>query len=41
MDILKTATDWARTEVFSTSFFIVFGIIFLALSQKSRVPKAL
>ncbi|PWJ43723.1 hypothetical protein [Sediminitomix flava] len=29
MDILKTATDWAKAEVFSTSFFIVFGILFL------------
>lgn len=29
MDILKTATDWAKTEVFSTSFFIVFGVLFL------------
>lgn len=32
MDILKTATDWARTEVFSTSFFIVFGLIFIFAS---------
>lgn len=32
MDILKTATDWARAEVFSTSFFILFGILFIAAS---------
>lgn len=29
MDILKTAIDWAKAEVFSTSFFIVFGVIFV------------
>lgn len=29
MEILKTATDWAKTEVFSTSFFIVIGVLFL------------
>lgn len=32
MDILKTATDWAKAEVFSTSFFIIFAIGFLAAS---------
>ena len=32
MDILKTATDWAKAEVFSTSFFIVFGLVFVAAS---------
>lgn len=32
MDILKTATDWAKAEVFSTSFFILFGITFVAAS---------
>ncbi|MEL7162059.1 MAG: hypothetical protein AAFN92_14985 [Bacteroidota bacterium] len=32
MDILKTATDWAKAEVFSTSFFLVFGLLFLAAS---------
>jgi hypothetical protein len=32
MDILKTATDWARSEVFSTSFFILAGILFFAIS---------
>lgn len=29
MDILKTAIDWAKAEVFSSMFFIVFGAIFL------------
>ncbi len=28
MDILNTATDWAKAEVFSTKFFILFGIAF-------------
>jgi hypothetical protein len=32
MDILKTATDWAKAEVFSTTFFILFGIGFVAAS---------
>ena len=32
MDILRTATDWAKAEVFSTSFFIVFGILFVLAS---------
>ncbi len=32
MDILKTAQDWAKAEVFSSSFFIVFGVVFVALS---------
>lgn len=31
MDILKAATDWAKAEVFSTSFFIFFGIAFVLL----------
>nr|WP_319267083.1 hypothetical protein [uncultured Draconibacterium sp.] len=31
MEILKTATDWAKAEVFSTTFFIVFGIGFVAV----------
>ncbi|MFY0606805.1 MAG: hypothetical protein JXR10_08820 [Cyclobacteriaceae bacterium] len=29
MEILKLATDWARAEVFSTRFFIIFGILFI------------
>ena len=32
MDILKTATDWAKAEVFSTTFFILFGLVFVAAS---------
>jgi hypothetical protein len=32
MDILKTATDWAKAEVFSTQFFILFGFLFLVAS---------
>ncbi len=32
MNILKTATEWARAELFSTSFFILFGIIFILAS---------
>ena len=32
MDILKTATDWAKAEVFSTSFFILFGVGFVIAS---------
>lgn len=31
MDILKTATDWAKAEMFSTAFFIYFGIAFILL----------
>lgn len=29
MDILKTATDWAKDEIFSSTFFILFGILFV------------
>ncbi len=32
MDILKTATDWAKAEVFSTTFFIIAGVLFVAAS---------
>lgn len=32
MEILKIATDWARAEVFSTRFFIIFSVLFLAAS---------
>ena len=32
MDILKTATEWARAELFSTPFFILFGVLFMAAS---------
>lgn len=30
MDILKTAQDWAKAEMFSTTFFIIFGFLFVA-----------
>ncbi|ADR21227.1 hypothetical protein MATR_11440 [Marivirga tractuosa] len=30
MEILKIAQEWARSEVFSTRFFIIFAILFLA-----------
>lgn len=29
MDILKTAVSWARAEVFSSQFFIFFGLLFI------------
>lgn len=29
MDILKTAIEWAKAEVFSSAFFIFFGVLFL------------
>lgn len=32
MDILKTATDWAKAEVFSSTFFILFGLMFVSAS---------
>lgn len=32
MDILKTATQWAKAELFSTPFFILFGFVFIAAS---------
>ena len=32
MDILKAATDWAKAEVFSTTFFIIAGVVFVAVS---------
>lgn len=32
MEILKTATDWAKAEVFSTTFFIIAGVLFVAAS---------
>lgn len=32
MDILKAATDWAKAELVSTPFFILFGVVFLAVS---------
>jgi len=32
MDILKTATEWARAEVFSSQFFVLAGILFVLAS---------
>lgn len=32
MEILKASTDWARAEIFSSAFFIVFGIGFILVS---------
>ncbi|MBC3845563.1 hypothetical protein H8K90_04140 [Winogradskyella echinorum] len=46
MDILKIATDWAKAEVFSTRFFIIFAIGFLIASAgfwqlgKTEIAKA-
>ena len=28
IDILKTATDWAKAEMFSSGFFVLFGLAF-------------
>ncbi|WP_456462004.1 hypothetical protein [Reichenbachiella sp.] len=32
MELLKVAQEWAKAEVFSTRFFILFAILFLAAS---------
>ncbi|PIB35738.1 hypothetical protein BFP72_10205 [Reichenbachiella sp. 5M10] len=32
MDILKAAIDWAKAELFSTPFFILFGVAFMMAS---------
>lgn len=32
MELLKLATEWAKSEVFSTRFFIVFAILFIVAS---------
>ena len=32
MELLKLAVEWAKSEVFSTRFFIVFAILFLIAS---------
>ena len=32
MELLKLATEWAKSEIFSTRFFILFAIIFLIAS---------
>lgn len=36
MDILKTAIDWAKAELFSTPFFILFGVAFIGASIRFR-----
>lgn len=46
MEIFKLATDWAKAEVFSSKFFILFGLFFilafLGFKQlgKSEIAKA-
>lgn len=46
MDILKTAIDWAKAELFSTSFIMLFGLLFIAASLgfwqlgKTEIAKA-
>ena len=46
MDILKTAMDWAKAEVFSSTIFIIFGILFVVASLgfwqlgKTEIAKA-
>jgi len=32
MEILKASTDWAKTELFSTPFFVLFGFFFVVAS---------
>ena len=32
MEILKTSLEWAKAEVFSTLFFILFGVLFVIAS---------
>ena len=32
IDLLKTALDWTKAEMFSSSFFALFGVIFLIAS---------
>ena len=32
IDILKTAIDWAKAEMFSAMFFTIFGLLFLIAS---------
>ena len=29
MELLKLASAWAKAEVFSSNFFILFGVLFL------------
>ncbi len=32
MHILKTVTDWAKAEVFSSTFFVIFAVLFILAS---------
>ena len=32
MEIVKSATDWAKAEIVSSFFFMLFGIIYLLMS---------
>ena len=32
MDILKASTNWTKAELFSTPFFILFGLVFISAS---------
>ncbi|MEM8529135.1 MAG: hypothetical protein AAF806_22680 [Bacteroidota bacterium] len=32
MDIIKASTDWAKSELFSTPFFVLFGVLFIVAS---------
>lgn len=32
MEIIKASTDWAKAELFSTPFFVLFGLGFIAAS---------
>ena len=46
MDILKASTDWAKAELFSTPFFVLFGVLFVLASigfwqlGKTEIAKA-
>ncbi len=46
METLRLATEWARAEVFSSRFFIIFGIMFVIVSigfwqlGKTEIAKA-
>ena len=32
MDIIKASTDWVKSELFSTPFFVLFGLLFIVAS---------
>ncbi len=32
IDILKTSIDWAKAEIFSSSFFALMGLLFILTS---------